>query len=115
VSTSRFALAALCALVATLLPGVVEGSAQPTAGRADGRLNLQLPGLQAAADISTEQLRSFKAHGYDWITYRFRTEVAPSTSISLRRKPPGSAQASGASPAARRRSSPTVSLSAGRP
>ena len=40
--------------------------------------------------------------------------MAPTTSISLRRRLPGSTQASGASPTASRRSSPTVSLSAGR-
>jgi hypothetical protein len=69
-STTRFALAALCALVATLLAGVVDGSAQPTVGREGDGLNLQLPGLQASADIADERLRAFKAHGYDWITYQ---------------------------------------------
>ncbi len=89
-STSRFALAALCALVATLLAGVVEGSAQPTAGRADGGLNLQLPGLQAAGEVSGDRLRSFKAHGYDWITYQVQNgdstndvDLAPAKAAGL--------------------------------
>ena len=98
-STSKFAFAALSVLVAALIAGVVNGSAQPTAavGPAssgvvgqEGGLNIQLPGLKALADIADNQLRAFEAHGYDWITYQVQNEdtirdfdLAPAKAVGL--------------------------------
>ena len=98
-STSKFAFAALSVLVAALIAGVVDGTAQPTAAVSpassglagqEGTLNLQLPGLQASADIPADRLRSFKAHGYGWITYQAQNgdgtrdfDLAPAKAVGL--------------------------------
>ncbi len=95
-STSRFALAALCVLVAALVAGV-KGSAQPNAAvgaasarQEDGILNIHLPGLLTAANIGDDRLRAFGAHGYDWITYQVQNggtirdfDLAPAKAAGL--------------------------------